>query len=180
MIEFRHSLGPDLELRPAQVAHTAPMFAAIDAHRDALGAWLPWVANVTEPVHTATFLRDAMQLWSRMEAVYASLWSGGAFVGMACLDPVSLGQSRAALGWWVIPPARGQGFATRAAMALRDEAFGRWNLQLVEARMSPRNEASRAVAERLGLVTDGHVVHTPPAPAELVYTMTRAEWQARP
>lgn len=180
MIEFSHPLGPDLELRPAQVAHTAAVFAAVDTHRAALAPWLPWVDEVTEPVHTATFLRDAMRLWSEMQAFYVTLWSDDAFVGMASLDPVSLAQSTASLGWWVVPPARGRGFATRAAHCLLDEAFARWNLQLVEARMSPRNEASRAVAERIGLVTDEHIMHSPPAPAELAYTMTRDEWAARP
>ena len=177
MLEFRCDLGDGLELRPAAVAHTHALFAAVDGDRAALGRWLPWVKDVTAPVHSGTFLRDAVLLSADLKAFYVSLWAEDRLVGMASLDPIAL-PHRASLGWWLVSAVQGRGYATRAAAALRDEAFGRWNLAEVEAFMARENEASRAVAERIGLVSDGALGQSTDRPHQERYSMTREVWGA--
>lgn len=177
MLEFRCDLGGGLELRPAAVAHTHALFGAIDGDRAALGRWLPWVKEVTSPVHSGTFLRDAVLLSADLKAFYVSLWVEDRLVGMASLDPIVVPRT-ASLGWWLVSSMRGRGFATRAAAALRDEAFGRWNLDEVEAYMARDNVASQGVAERIGLVSDRALGQSTERPHEERYSMTREVWGA--
>lgn len=54
------------------------------------------------------------------------------------------------IGWVLHPAWHGHGFAGEAAEAMLDLAFDRMRAARVIARMDPRNEASRHLAEHLG------------------------------
>ncbi|MFT4705919.1 MAG: ribosomal-protein-serine acetyltransferase [Bradymonadia bacterium] len=174
MLRFSHSLGDNAELRPANVADAPALFACVDGARDALSPWLPWVKDMRSTVDAGAFMRDAQLLHLELRALYASIWVGDALVGLACLDPIDLATQNAFLGWWLAPEARGRGIAGRAAAAMRDEAFARWRLDEVLAKMLPTNHASAVLAERLGLVADP--VFGQREPAERIYRQSYADW----
>jgi RimJ/RimL family protein N-acetyltransferase len=58
------------------------------------------------------------------------------------------------LGWLLYDGHQGQGYATEAAMALRDWAFADLGLKTLVSYIDPNNAASAAVANRLGGVPD--------------------------
>jgi RimJ/RimL family protein N-acetyltransferase len=61
----------------------------------------------------------------------------------------------AALGYWLVPAARGQGLAAKAARMLCAWGAERMQLKRIELAILPGNVASQAVAERLGAVREG-------------------------
>jgi len=54
------------------------------------------------------------------------------------------------LGWLLYKDFEGQGYASEAAAALRDWAFGKLSLDTLVSYCDPANIASQAVAKRLG------------------------------
>lgn len=58
------------------------------------------------------------------------------------------------LGWTLYAPYEGKGFATEAAAAMRDWAFGPRGLPTLVSYCDPDNHRSQAVARRLGAVED--------------------------
>jgi RimJ/RimL family protein N-acetyltransferase len=54
------------------------------------------------------------------------------------------------IGWWLAPFAWGQGYATEAALALRDFAFGELHLNHLSVVLHAENARSVAVARRIG------------------------------
>ena len=54
------------------------------------------------------------------------------------------------IGWWLTPSAWGNGYATEAALALRDYAFGVVGLATLSVVLQPENKKSIAVATRIG------------------------------
>lgn len=58
------------------------------------------------------------------------------------------------LGWMLFDGFEGQGYATEAAAALRDWAFGTLRLPTLVSYVDPGNAASAAVAMRLGAILD--------------------------
>jgi RimJ/RimL family protein N-acetyltransferase len=58
------------------------------------------------------------------------------------------------LGWMLYDGFEGKGYATEAAMALRDGAFAELELPSLVSYFHPANARSIAVAERLGAVRD--------------------------
>ncbi len=79
----------------------------------------------------------------------------GRFVGSAGLH-FSTGMLGPAVGYWLAPWARGQGYAAEATRALADWAFDR-GAHRVHLSADVRNVASRAVARRAGFVEEGIV-----------------------
>jgi len=60
------------------------------------------------------------------------------------------GDGTAQLSWWVFPPFRRQGIASRAVRLVCDYAFGTFGLHRLEAFIAPDNLASRGVARNAG------------------------------
>lgn len=64
------------------------------------------------------------------------------------------GKSEIELGYWLARDFWGQGFATEAAVALRDHAFNDIGLHRIISLIQPGNPASIAVAERIGMTLE--------------------------
>lgn len=71
------------------------------------------------------------------------------------------------LGWLLYEGHEGHGYATEAAIALRDWAAGALGISGLVSYIAPNNAASAAVAERLGGVRD--LLADRPDPNDLVY-----------
>ena len=56
------------------------------------------------------------------------------------------------LGWSITPTRARQGIAAEAAVACRDWAFAKLDVDRVISLILPENEPSRGVAEHLGMV----------------------------
>lgn len=87
----------------------------------------------------------------------------------------------AELGWVFSPVHAGQGYATEAAAALVDLAFGHYPLHRVMAQLDPRNTASARLCERLGMRHEAHTRADFPDRDgtwcdTAVYGLLRAEW----
>ncbi len=63
------------------------------------------------------------------------------------------------IGWWLAPFAWGHGYATEAACALRDFAFGELRLDHLSIVLQAENAPSVAVARRIGGVHAGNAVY---------------------
>ncbi len=76
------------------------------------------------------------------------------------------------LGWFLLDGFEGQGFATEAALALRDWALGPRGLPTLVSYIDARNPASAAVAQRLGGLLDAAAA-TPDGLKTKVYRFTK-------
>jgi RimJ/RimL family protein N-acetyltransferase len=88
------------------------------------------------------------------------------------------------IGWRFARVAWGQGYATEAARAARDWAFGTLGLDAIVSVTTVANQRSRAVMERIGMTRDpaddflhpnlpeGH-----PLRPHVLYRLSRADWE---
>lgn len=137
---------------------------AVAGHDEEMALWFGWDADdVTEQTH-----RDAVSRWRERYAAgeQASfvVEHDGAIVGS--VEATRQGDAGASLSWALYSGHRGRGHAARAVRVLVDWVFadreqGGWGLQRVEARIDPRNDASRRVATRAGLRLEGSQRITP-------------------
>jgi RimJ/RimL family protein N-acetyltransferase len=141
-----------LLLRPWRADDLLPLRAAIDESLPEVQRWLPWGKEEPSTLeHLAArldrYVHDfaAGTAW-RLAIVDAS---DGALLGtgvlLHCAAPDAL-----EVGYWVRTGAAGQGIATRATAALVRRAFTAHGAARVELWTLPGNDASMAVARRLG------------------------------
>ena len=104
----------------------------------------------------------------------------GVTVGDVGLYWTSERDKTAEIGFIFDPGHQGKGYATEAARALLDWAFGTAGLHRVIGRTEARNTASSRVLEKLGLRLEGHFVENEWVKnewqSELVYAILDREW----
>jgi RimJ/RimL family protein N-acetyltransferase len=87
------------------------------------------------------------------------------------------------IGWVLNPTHSGQGFMTEAATALVGLAFDQLGLRRVVARVDSRNTASLALARRLGMRQEAHLIENELFKGEwtdeIDFAMLAAEWRSR-
>lgn len=111
----------------------------------------------------------------------------GEAVGWWCLNPdPDAGPGTGELGYRLLRPAWGRGYAVEGSIALLDHGFGAADLDRVRAQTMAVNDRSRRVLEALGMHLDRTWVGAwnDPVPGweqgEVGYAVTRAEWRAGP
>lgn len=91
---------------------------------------------------------------------------------------------QAELGYSLHPDATGNGFVTEAANSMLHLGFTHFKFHRIFARVDAENTASAAVAGRLGMRLEGHLIENDAFNgrwgSELVYAMLATEWDARP
>ena len=81
------------------------------------------------------------------------------------------------LTWWLLPSARGHGFATEASRAVIDWAYGTLGWSRVETHMRDENARAHAMAKRLGGAVDRRELF-PDGVTRDVYLLPRQEVEA--
>jgi RimJ/RimL family protein N-acetyltransferase len=76
-------------------------------------------------------------------------------LGGGSLNGIDVEQGRAAIGYWLAPPARGRGVATHAVRLIARWAFNDLRIARLELTCGPDNRASQRVAERCGFTREG-------------------------
>jgi [ribosomal protein S5]-alanine N-acetyltransferase len=83
--------------------------------------------------------------------------SDGVLVGGVGLHHLEEGGTSAEVGYWIGREHRGHGYATEAVDLLVRTGFSRLGLHRIEARVFPRNRASRQVVRRSGFRYEGRL-----------------------
>lgn len=81
--------------------------------------------------------------------------STGVLVGSMGLHDIDRRTATGEVGYWLAPPFRGLGFASRALRLLVGFSFASLDLARLELLTDVRNEPSQAVARRAGFVAEG-------------------------
>jgi RimJ/RimL family protein N-acetyltransferase len=76
-------------------------------------------------------------------------------LGNVNLARMSDDDRKAAIGYWLVPEARGRGLVTASASLLIDWGFANLDLERIEFAILPENHGSQHVAERLGATPEG-------------------------
>lgn len=122
-------------------------------NRKFLSRTLPWAVDFGYKDAKFEALRYMAEAEAGREAAYSISFNGN-FGGMVRLH--SRQDNECQLGYWRTPSARTNqdgsraGVATRAARAMVEFAFHRWDINTIDLHIRPNNAPSIRLAERLG------------------------------
>ena len=128
------------------------VFALVDANRERLDPWMPWIRSTRSPADTREFIERGIASVHDLDA--NGIWVGRRVAGSIGMrvDPLSNGGD---IGYWLGGEFEGRGLVTRACRLFLDHAFGTLGLHRMSLKADVENVRSRAVAERLGFRYEG-------------------------
>src|SRR3954452_23010225 len=146
--------------------------------REDVTRWLYWDPRNQDEVRTSL---DAHIARPFDEGVVLAIDLNGELIGTA---NVAVGEHRQGeLGFTLHPDHQGHGYATEAAEAIIELAFGTYRLHRVCGRVEPRNAASVRVLERLGMRKEAHLIEHDWVKgewsSEAIYAILAREWRER-
>lgn len=152
---FEYAIDADLKLRTLQEKDAEELFQVVDANRQHLREWLPWLDANTERKHTRQYIRSTLDQQARNEGFVCTVLRDHQIIGIAGYHPIDWSIRSVEIGYWLSREAVGNGIMTRCCRVLVDHAFVQLGLNRVTIPVAVENVRSRAVPERLGFQQEG-------------------------
>ena len=177
--QARLELGDGVALLAAHPDDAAAVYALVDASREHLRAWLPWVDASRSAVYTREFFEHVVEQRERQTTAAYLILQHGRIAGMIGLHDIEWTNRSFLIGYWVTARAEGRGLITRACWALVNVAFEEWGMERAVILCGVGNKRSAAVPRRLGFTLEGVARHAQLLHGEFidlqVWSLLRAE-----
>lgn len=155
---LRHELPNGYALRLLEESDADEMFAVIDANREHLEPWMPWVPSDRSAEDVLPFIRLTRKQLADNDGLQTTIVDPeGRIVGMVGVHAIDWLNRRTSIGYWLARDHQGRGTMTLAVRAYVDCAFGVWQLNRVTIEAAVENARSRGIPERLGFVEEGTI-----------------------
>lgn len=181
-----HGLG--LVLRCWQPSDAALLKEAVDSSLDHLRPWMPWAANEPQPLEAKVdLLRTFRGNYDLGEDFVLAIFDEQQqrVLGGTGLHPRG-GPGSLEIGYWVRADATRQGIASRVVTLLTRTAFDWCEVDRVDVKVEPHNEASLVIPRRMGFTEHAELGRCAPAGEEgvdrpaIVFTMDAAQFARSP
>ncbi|MER6348830.1 GNAT family N-acetyltransferase [Streptomyces sp. NPDC001595] len=150
------SLGDDAaELRPLEPWRAEEFLAHMDRGREFVGRFIGLADAVSDLESSRAFLQAYAEKAAADTGRVFGIWVDGELVGGVLFRTMDVAQGTAEAGCWLEPSAVGKGLVTRAVRVIVDWAVEERGIHRVEWLAASGNEASIAVARRLGMTREG-------------------------
>jgi RimJ/RimL family protein N-acetyltransferase len=144
--------GERLTLRPYVEADAAALWAAVDASREHLAPWMPWIDDWKEAGFALEVIRRNTAKWILREDLTVGVFERdtGRLVGGSGLHRFDWNVPAMEIGYWLQPDATGKGYATELVKVQARLAFGTLHAERLEIRCDAVNLRSAEVPKRAG------------------------------
>lgn len=176
-------LSQGIVLRALRVEDADGVYAVVDANREHLRVWLPWVDGTRSAADTRAFLLEVGVKRAAGQTLAYGLWEGEALRGILGFHDISVSNGNLQVGYWLSREGEGRGLMTTAVTAMLGVAYDMLRMERVEIRCAVRNRRSWAIPERLGFSLEGVLRHFQRLHGEYVdmrvYSMLEREYRER-
>ncbi|MDP8244604.1 MAG: GNAT family protein [Candidatus Hinthialibacter antarcticus] len=151
------SLGDGIELKVMNSEHDGALFDLVEANREHLRVWLPWVDRQKTLEDCQNFLKSLEEHFASNKAMHCGIWVESELAGVVGMDRIDWPNKTAEIGYWIGKGHEGKGLVTRSCQFLVEFAFMELKLNRLEIRCAPNNLRSRGIPERLGFIIEGRL-----------------------
>lgn len=151
----------ELSLRGTAIARSLQLDDAPAVHelmtasRQHLDRWLRWSSSIQTREDAEALIARFVAKEAAGDGFHLGIWDDGELAGGAVCWGIHRENRNAEVGYWLGHAFTGRGLATRSAKVVIEHLFAVEGLHRIEMQCGVENAASRAVAERCGLVNEG-------------------------
>lgn len=156
-LERRPLESKRLLLTPVGPSDGPDLFRAVEASREALRRWLPWVEYTTDVALSNRFAEACAADWDHGRAVRFAIRERGtgAFLGIVGLENCIHLHKACELGYWLRSDATRKGFMTEAVGQCLHFAFRYMGVHRLRVAAATDNHSSLRVIGRCGFHFEG-------------------------
>lgn len=174
------TVDTEICLRHHQPEDAEKLFTLVEANRQHLARWMPWVPLTKTVDETRQFIERCRKQFDEKKGFNGGLYWRGRLVGCLGQNGQPDFSRMSPLGYWLDADCTGHGIMTRAVRALTTHLFDDVGLHRIEIHCASENMASRGIPERLGFTIEGvqrEAEWVDNLPHDLVlYSMLSTEW----
>jgi ribosomal-protein-serine acetyltransferase len=178
---LRFELTEDRSMRLLDPADAEELFALIDANREHLARWMPFVGQTRSVTDSLAFIRAAVCQHEENRGLQMAIVCQRRIIGVAGFHRIDWTTRSTSIGYWLAEAQQGAGTMTLAVRALVDYAVNVLGLHRIEIRAGVENHRSRAIPERLGFSQEGVVRAAERIGSRVIdhviYAITDVAWQ---
>ncbi|OLT29803.1 GNAT family N-acetyltransferase [Actinomadura sp. CNU-125] len=152
---FAHPLADGAELRPLEPWQAAEFAEHVDRVRADIVRYVPFGREVVDAASARAFLQRYADRQAADQGRIYGIWVDGVLAGGTLFRVFDADRGVCEAGVWLDRAARGRGLVTTACRTMLGWAFGTRGMARVEWLCDPANDASIAVAKRLGMTLEG-------------------------
>ncbi|QDK37738.1 GNAT family N-acetyltransferase [Bdellovibrio sp. NC01] len=150
--------GNNIYLERHSQAIANDMFNTIEANRERLRQFLPWVDNTKELDNSRAWINLALAEWDSLAMFDYGIYLKDTkkYVGNIGVHNINWEVQKCELGYWLSSEAEGRGIMSEAVRIIEAYCFNA-KFHRVEIRCSSNNIRSAEVAKRCGYVFEGEL-----------------------
>jgi ribosomal-protein-serine acetyltransferase len=152
---FANEVDERIELRLIQHHHCAELFKLMDANRDHLRPWHPWIDGIRSAGDLERSITGWLQQFAGKRGFHAGIWHEGKLCGMINHLTIDWLNRSTVLSYWLDEAHQGRGIMTAACRKFVSHAFRTIQLNRVAIECASDNTRSRRIPERLGFKIEG-------------------------
>lgn len=182
LLDFHVRVDEQTEVRPVHAADAEAIYQLVRENLDHLYPWMDWVPDTGYTREDARdFVRRSEKAAREQSSFNALIVRAGELIGTTGFPEIDWTNRIAHIGYWLDRDCTGRGVMTECVRALVTYAFDALEMNRIEIRCATGNEASAAVARRLGFTRDGVLRQASLLHGNYVdnavFSMLREEWE---
>lgn len=154
-IAQRIRVSREVTLRAPVEEDAVAIYRTVDANRERLRRWLPWLDQNASVDDSRAFVENCTRARLAKESATWLIDYKGRLAGVISINELKWQNRTCEIGYWIADEFEGKGVVSACVTALVDLAFTQLALHRVEIRAATDNERSRAIPERLGFTYEG-------------------------
>lgn len=152
---MRIEVNPHIHLETVEQKQAEQIFALVDANRQYLRKWMPWVDYTHAVADMVRFIEDSELQFKENNGFNAAIYYGDVLCGVIGLHKVDWLNKATAIGYWLSEDRQGKGIMTDCCRAMIRYCFNELDLQKVQINCATANFKSQAIPKRLGFIQNG-------------------------
>ncbi len=154
---MRINISPHISIRLLTPKDDVALYKLVDANRQYLMEWLPWLDHVKSIRDSQIFIDTSIYRYNAQENANFAVVYKQNLIGIAGFNVLDYSNRLAAIGYWLDRQHQGLGIMTKVVNTLVDYGFTDQKLNKIEIRCAEQNKKSRAIAERLGFTFEAKI-----------------------
>ncbi len=155
-LNISFGIRPDISLREVTIEDATAIYHAIDAHRDYMRTWLPFVDNLKSAADEESFLKGVLSVPADSYEPIFGIWNKqNEICGLVGFHFSDFANHRTEIGYWLLPEYQHQGIMTACVRRLCQWAVEAKDIKRIQIRCATGNTASNGIPVRLGFRLEG-------------------------